>query len=72
MATMPATPGDELDLDDAKRRLAEAAERAKQLEEAGDGFAAGAEWERYQLIADAIEAHERRARVAARLGKQRQ
>jgi hypothetical protein len=57
----------ELDLDDARRRLAEAAEEAKRLEDAGEGFAANAVWERYQLIADAIEAQERRARVAERL-----
>jgi len=54
----------ELDLDEARRRLSAAAAEAKRLEEAGDGYAANAAWIRYQLISDAIEAHERVERIA--------
>jgi hypothetical protein len=56
-------PASELDLDDARRRLAEAAEEAKRLEDQGAGFAAFDAWERYQLIANAIAAQERDARA---------
>lgn len=56
----------ELDLADARRRLAAAAAEAKALEDRGRGFEASAAWERFQLIGNAIAAQERRARVAAR------
>ncbi len=52
MVTMTA----ELDLADAQRRREEAAERAKRLEEQGDGWAAMAAWKEYELIGAAIEA----------------
>lgn len=57
----------ELDLADARRLLQAAAEEAKRLEDAGQGFEANREWERYELIRGAIEAQERSARVAQRL-----
>jgi hypothetical protein len=56
-----------LDLDDARRRLAAAAEEAKRLEAQGAGFAALEAWKRYELIANAIGAQERRRGVAQRL-----
>jgi hypothetical protein len=58
----PGSAG-ELDVVDARRRLAAAAEDAKRLEERGDGFAALEAWKRYELIERAIAAHERRQRV---------
>ncbi len=67
MITPP--PGAELDVGDARRRLHAAAQEAKHLEDAGRGFEANAAWERYELIAGALEAHERRARVARRLAE---
>ncbi len=60
-------PTPELDVADARRRLADAAATAKALEDRGDGQAANAAWERYELINRALEAYERRERVAARL-----
>lgn len=59
-------PHDGLDVAKARRRLADAAAEAKRLEEKGSGHDAQAAWERYQVISDAIEAHERRARLTAR------
>lgn len=56
--------GEDLDVAAARQRLEEAAEEAKALEERGEGIAAHEAWQRYQLIADAIEAHDRRARIA--------
>jgi len=50
----------ELDVEDARRRLAEAAEEAKRLEGAGAGWEAHAAWKRHQLIKGALEAQERR------------
>jgi hypothetical protein len=64
MTDPPSAP--ELDVAAARRRLAAAAEEAKRLEEQGEGFAALDAWKRYELIANAIAAHERRARAAAR------
>jgi hypothetical protein len=60
----------ELDLADARRRLRAAAGEAKRLEDAGQGFEANREWERYELIRGAIEAQERTARVAERVSTQ--
>jgi hypothetical protein len=51
----------ELDLSDARRRLAEAARDAKRLEDSGHGLEANAAWERYELIRGAIAAQERAA-----------
>ena len=62
---MSASHG-ELDLGEARERLEKSAAEAKRLEASGPGHAAQAEWERYQLIADAIAAQERRARLAER------
>lgn len=59
--------GAALDVEDARLRLRAAAEEAKRLEDAGRGFEANAAWERYELIAGALEANERRARVARRV-----
>jgi hypothetical protein len=58
----------ELDLEDARRRLAEAAEEAKRLEEQNAGFAVFEAWDRYQLIANAIAAQERDARARTEAG----
>jgi hypothetical protein len=66
MQAMSTEPRAEMDIDDARRRLSQAAQEAKALEDAGGGYASNAAWERYQLIADAIEAQERRARLAQR------
>lgn len=60
-------PQTELDIEQASRRLADAAEAAKRLEEAGQGFEAHAAWDRYLGIKRAIEAQERSARAARRL-----
>lgn len=57
----------ELDVEDARRRLAEAAEEAKRLEDSGAGFEANEAWKRHQLIKGALEAQERKARAARRL-----
>lgn len=57
----------ELDIEDARRRLADTGEEAKRLEEAGDGWGANGAWKRYLLIKGAIEAHERTERVARNL-----
>ena len=57
----------EIDVADARRRLDDAAATAKAHEDSGDGNAANAAWERYELIKRALEACERRASVAARL-----
>ncbi len=65
MAVRSSAP--ELDLSDARRRLEEAAEEAKRLEDAGRGFDAHAAWQRYELIKGAIEAQERSGRAAERL-----
>lgn len=54
------------DREDAERRRDEAAEEAKRLEDAGDGHAAGAAWERFERIRGAIAAQERIARVRER------
>lgn len=54
----------ELDIEDARRRLTEAAEEAKRLEDARDGWGANAAWKRYTLIKGAIEAQERKERAA--------
>lgn len=53
----------ELDIDDARKRLLEAAEEAKRLEDAGEGWAANEVWERYLTIEGAIAAHERMERL---------
>jgi hypothetical protein len=58
--------GTELDLDDARRRLAAAAEDAKRHEERGEGWAAMAAWKRYEMISAAIEAQARSERAAGR------
>jgi hypothetical protein len=58
----------ELDLEDARRRLVEAAEEAKRLEEQNAGFAVFEAWDRYQLIANAIAAQERDARARTEAG----
>jgi hypothetical protein len=58
----------ELDLENARRRLAEAAEEAKRLEEQNAGFAVFEAWDRYQLIANAIAAQERDARARTEAG----
>ncbi len=55
----------ELDVATARLRLAATAEEAKRLEEAGEGFAALEAWKRYELIANAIAAQERRQRARA-------
>jgi hypothetical protein len=57
----------ELDIEDAKRRMLRVAERAKRLEDAGDGWAANDAWELYLTLQKAITAQERLARVAARM-----
>ena len=56
----------ELDIVDAQRRMSQAAEIAKRLEDAGDGWAANDAWERYLTIKSAIAAQERIARIAMR------
>ena len=61
---MPITP--ELDVEDATRRMLEAAEEAKRLEDAGDGWAANETWELYLGIKAAIAAQARSARAAER------
>lgn len=65
-AMVPLRPADELDIEDARRRLAEAAARAKRLEDANAGFAVFEAWEHYQLIANAIAAQERDQRAQTR------
>lgn len=57
----------ELDLEAARRRLATAATEARRLEEQNARFAVFDAWDRYQLIASAIKAEERRRRVAERV-----
>lgn len=61
------SPPPELDLEDARRRLASAAEEAKRLEDAGAGFDAHEAWSRYELIRGAIAAQERSLHAARRL-----
>lgn len=56
----------ELDLEDARRRLAASAEDAKRHEEQGEGLAAMAAWKRYELISAAIEAQARSERASNR------
>ena len=57
----------ELDVADARRRLAEAAEEAKRLEDSGQGFEANEAWKRHLLIKGALEAQERKERAALKL-----
>ena len=57
----------ELDAEDARRRLREAAEEAKRLEDAGAGWEANEAWKRHLLIQGAIEAQERKERAARKL-----
>lgn len=57
----------ELDVNDARRRLADAAEEAKRLEEAGQGWEANEAWKRYLLIKGALESQERKERAARKL-----
>jgi hypothetical protein len=57
----------ELDLEDARRRLAEAAEDAKRLEDAGAGWQANEAWKRHLLIKGALEAQERKEHAARKL-----
>jgi hypothetical protein len=61
MSTIP-----ELDIIDAKRRMLQVAEKAKRLEDAGDGWAANDAWERYLTIKNAIAAQERVEQIAIR------
>jgi hypothetical protein len=56
----------ELDVEDARRRMLEAAEEAKRLEDAGEGWAANEMWELYLGIEAAIAAQARSARAAER------
>jgi hypothetical protein len=67
---MPTMIGrsEEMDLAAARERLEAAAEEAKRLEDEGAGWEANAAWKRYDLIKGAIAAHERRQRLAGRLG----
>ena len=57
----------ELDVANARRRLAEAAEEAKRLEDAGEGWKANEAWKRHLLIKGALEAQERKERAALKL-----
>jgi hypothetical protein len=61
---MNVTP--ELDIEDARRRLLVMAEKAKRLEDGGEGWAANEAWNLYLDIEAAIAAQERSARAAAR------
>lgn len=61
----------ELDVEDAQRRLAAAAEEAKRHEDAGEGWAANEAWKRYTLIKGAIDAQERKQRAARKLASGR-
>lgn len=57
----------ELDVEDARRRLGEAAEEAKRLEDAGAGWEANEAWKRHLLIKSALDAQERKERAARKL-----
>lgn len=57
----------ELDVEDARLRLAQAAEEAKRLEDAGEGWRANDAWKRYGLIKGALDAQERKERAARKL-----
>jgi hypothetical protein len=61
---MDVTP--ELDVAEATRRMFDAAEEAKRLEDAGEGWAANETWELYLGIKAAIAAQARSTRAAER------
>jgi hypothetical protein len=61
---MAVTP--ELDVAYARQRMLDAAEEAKRLEDAGEGWAANEAWERYLDLEGAIAAQERIERIAMR------
>jgi len=61
---MDVTP--ELDVAEATQRMLDAAEQAKRLEDAGEGWAANEMWELYLGIEAAIAAQARSARAAER------